>query len=316
MTDLTNIANFFPSSFLNNPNRPLGLGEEFSLCESGNMVFHWADFFETCDVIKTRMVEDEMLKLDFESRERGLQKLADIPVWIKTSSKVHQSNMYEIYEKFIMNQAQFIGGIDPFGPQDISFISGTGPFKNMAIAECFNQATYKDFVLVNLLKGKLPRRDFRIRLKSKVLMEHGDDLQGATLINLEQLTTSGLLLSLDSDSFLRTPSFRGRVRLILDTKCLSDSIGKGLSELSSHLSQYAFNLLYSSKKEDGIELNMSDVHVESSFDFLKNKKVYLFISYHTLKKSSPESARVLEEFVGYSKTLARDHYGLQVSRSA
>jgi hypothetical protein len=224
--------------------------------------------------------------------------------------------MFEIYEKFIMTQSHFIADLDPFGPQEISFISGTGPFKNMAIAECFNQATYKDFVLVHLLRGKLPRRDFRIRLKSKILIEHGNDFQSASLINLEQMTAKGLLLSMDSDVFLRSQPFNGRVRLILDTNCLSESIGKGLTELSQHLSQYAFNLLYSSKKEDGVEIEMTDVQIQSSFDFLKNKKAYLFISYETLRKSSPRSAKTLEEFVAYSKSLARDHYGLLIAQPA
>lgn len=310
MALLNNITNFFPTSFLSNSSIPQSLGEEFSLCENQTMVFHWADFHETCDVIKSRMELDEDLRRDFESKERGLKKLADIPVWVKTTSKVYQTNMFELYEKFIIDQSQFIGGLDPFGPQQISLMSSTGPFKAMAIAECFNQATYRDFILVNLLRGKLPRRDFRLRLKSRVLLEFGEGLNSATLINLEQITTKGLLMSVDSEKYLKTPALQGRVRLLLDTKCLADSLDKAPAELSDHLSQFAFNLMYSSRKEDGIEFQMGEVKIQSSFDFLKNKKAYLFLPLSVLKENHPESEKAITDFITYSRKLARDHYGL------
>jgi hypothetical protein len=316
MALLNNITNFFPSSFLNSNGLPHSLGEEFSLCENGNMVFHWADFFETCDVIKARMETDPELKADFDSREKGLARLSLIPVWIRTATKVHQTNMFEIYHKFIMDQSHFPGGVDPFGPQNISFISGTGPFKHMALAECFNASTYKDFVLVNLLNGKLAKRDFRIRLKSKILMEYGDQFEKAILIQLEQITTNGLLLSMDSNLLGSVSDIKGHVRLLLDTKCLENSLGKTESELSDHLGQYAFNLMYSSKKEDGIEVSLGDIKVQSSFDFLKNHKAFLFVPYSHLKKDHPAAFKVLTAFVEYSRELVRNHYETVLKQSA
>ncbi len=316
MALLNNITNFFPSSFLNSNELPHSLGEEFSLCKNGNMVFHWADFFETCDVIKERMENDSELKADFESRERGLVRLSLIPVWIRTAHKVYQTNMFDIYHKFIMDQSKFPGGVDPFGPQDISFISGTGPFKKLALAECFNSATYKDFVLVNLLQGKLAKRDFRIRVKSKILMEYGDQFEKANLIHLEQITTNGLLLSIDSSLLGTMADVKGRVRLLLDTKCLENSIGKSVEDLSIHLDQFAFNLMYSSRKEDGIEVSLGDINVQSSFDFLKNHKAFLFVPYNHLKKDHPAAFKALNGFVDYSRKLVRNHYVDVLKKSA
>ena len=316
MALLNNITNFFPSSFLSKNVIPSTLGEDLSLCDTGNIIFHWADFHETCDAIKTRMLNDEELRADFETREKGLQKLAQIPVWIRTSNKIFQSNMYEIYEKFILDQSKFIGGLDPFGPLELSLISGTGPFKMMAIAECFNAATYRDFVLVYLLRGKLPRRDFRLRLKSKILMEYGENFSSASLINLEQITTRGLLLSIDAEQLMKTPSMKGQVRLLLDTKCLDEAIGKSMGDLSAHLSQYAFNLMYSSSKEDGIEIPFNDVKIQSSFDFLKNKKAYLFLSSNVLKENNPKAFKSLMNFVDYTRKLAREHYGVDLEEKS
>lgn len=304
---LLTISNLFPASFFSDSNLQQNLGEEFSLCESGNMIFHWADFYETCDAIKSQIETNAQLMDDFKKREAALSRLSLIPVWIRTHTKVHQTTMFEMYERYILNQSHLLG-VDPFGPIEISFISGTGPFKTLAIAECFNASTYKDFVLVYLLKGKLPRRDFRIRLKSKILLEFGQDYQKAHLVQLEQLTTTGVLLSLDSDFYLKEVSRSSQMRLLLDTHVLSEATQKSFAEVQGYLSQYAFNLLYSAKKEDAIFCELSDFSVQSSFDFLKSKKVFLFVSYEKLAEKNPNAITNIKEFMNYSKNLVREHY--------
>lgn len=301
------LTNLFPASFFSDSNLQQTLGEEFSLCDNGNMVFHWADFFETCDAIKSQIETNAQLLDDFKKREAALGRLSLIPVWIRTHAKVHQTTMFDLYEKYILNQSSLLG-VDPFGALDISFISGTGPFKSLAIAECFNNATYKDFVLIYLLKGKLPKRDFRIRLKSKVLFEYGDGFQKAQLVRLEQLTTNGMLLGVDSDFYLKEVSKESQMRILIDTHVLKESADKSLEEVQAYLSQYAFNLLYSSKKEDGLSFELSDASVQSGFDFLKSKKVYLFVSYEKLAKKNPEAVASIRSFMEHSKGLIRNHY--------
>jgi len=305
---LQNITQFFSSSFLNDSPLTKTLGEEFVLSENGNIVFHWADFFETCDLIKSQLENEPELMEDFANRERGLKSLTQIPVWVKTENKIYQSTMFDLYEKYILNQIHLLGGVDPFCPLEISFISGTGPFKAMSIAECFNKTTYRDFILVYLIHGKLPKRDYRIRLKSKILAEYGDQYGQAELINLEQLTMNGMLLSIDSDTYMKKLQDAESLRFLINTKMLSDAKGKSLDELKTHLSQYAFNLLYSSVKTDSIICKHDDFSVQSSFDFAKNKKVFLFISYAKMASSNPESIQDLRGFVTQTKDLVRDHY--------
>lgn len=305
---LQNITQLFSPSFLNDSQLTKTLGEEFVLCDNGVMVFHWADFFETCDYIKSQLENDPILMADFKQRANALERLALIPVWIRTDKKVHQSTMFELYEKYILNQISQIGGIDPFCPLEISFISGTGPYKAMSVAECFNKLTYRDFVLVYLIEGKLPRRDFRIRLKSKILLEYGKSFRNAELVALEQLTTNGMLLSMDADAYMKKVAEEEYVRILLNSKMLADGKGKNLSDLKSHLSQYAFNLLYSSNKEDALTAKLKDFSVQSSFDFSKNKRVFLFISYNKLGELHPASVKVIKDFVTHTKELVKEHY--------
>lgn len=305
---LQNITQLFSPAFLNDSALTKTLGEEFVLCENGNIVFHWADFYETCDMIKTQLEKDPALLQDFKHREHALTRLGLIPVWVRTESKIHQSTMLELYEKFILNQSHLLGGVDPFCPLDISFISGTGPFKSMSIAECFNKSTYRDFVLVYLLQGKLPKRDFRIRLRSKILLEYGQNFGQAELVALEQLTMNGMLLSIDSETYMKKVSEQESVRILVNSKMLQEGKDKNLGDLKNHLSQYAFNLLYSSNKEDSIVCRLKDFSIQSSFDFSKSKKVYLFISYDKLAEVHPYSVKNIRDFVLQTKELVKDHY--------
>ena len=299
---------FFTTTFMSESAQSPSMGEDFSLCDNGNIVFHWADYHETCDSLKNAIELDSDLKEEYRKKEFGLNRLNMIPVWIRTEKKVHQCTMFDLYEKYVLNDLQLSLGLDPFGPIEISFISSTGPFRTMSIAECFNKSTYKDFVMIYLLKGKLPRRDFRIRLKAKVLIEYGPDFSQAGLINIEQLTMNGLLLSLDADFYFKNLSKEHDMNILIDSSGLDIDQSKGLEELKSHLSQYVFNLMYSSRREDAILCDIKDFQIQSSFDFFKNKKVYLFISYSKLSSRSGRHIEIIQNFVSYARELVKAHY--------
>jgi len=305
------LSELFPSSILANASLAQSLGEDFSLCDNGNMVFHWADYFETCNAVKSSFESNPEVLEEFIRKENSLNRLSLIPVWIRTEKKVHQTTMFELYERYILNQMHLSLGVDPFGPIELSFISSTGPFRSMAIAECFNSSTYKDFVMVYLLRDKLPKRDYRVRLKSKVLMEYGQDFSQAGIIGLEQLTMNGLLFSLDSDLFLKEISNHSEFRVLIDSASLSEGWLKNLSELKIYLSQFAFNLMFSSRKEDAVTCLMKDFSIQSSFDFLKNKKVYLFISYEKLSLAN-KNIKNIQKFVEHTRNLIRDHYQAKI----
>jgi hypothetical protein len=305
---LQDISGLFPSSFFMDSPLTKTLGEELKLCDNGSMIFHWSDFHESCDLIKAQLENDPHLMSDFISRESALERLNLIPIWIKTDSKIVHTNMHELYEKYILNQNQLFAGVDPFCPLSISFISGSGPFKSMSISECFNKNTYRDFVLVYLIRNKLPRRDFRIRLKSRVLMEYGLHFEKAELINLEQLTMNGFLFSLDSQTYLKSVAKLEKIRVLIHTPTLKEASSLGFLELKDYLSKFAFNLMYSSQKDDALIINSKDVSVQSSFDFSNNKKIYLYLTYEKMLEDNPEAIQVIKNFILHTRNIVRDHY--------
>lgn len=304
----TKLNQLFSPVFLHNGSVNRSLGEEFQLCENGAMTFHWSDFFETCDQIKDGLENDLELKQDFEKKDKSLQRLNLIPVWVRTQAKVYQTTMYSLYERHILNRSNLMEGLDFFGPHEVSLISGTGPFKMMAVSEFFNKEVYQDFIMVSLIKGLLPKRDFRIRLKAKVLMEYGDNFEKAGLLQLEQLTTQGMLFAIDSDLYAKEVSHSHALRILLDTSTLGEALGKDLPGLQEHLSKHVFNLMYSSRKQDGMEINLADAYASSSFEFLKNNKKYLFVPYKTISSYDPEGIKRILAFVEYTKDVVRTNY--------
>jgi hypothetical protein len=305
---LLSLTNLFSPTFFNDTGIHKSLLEEFSLCENGSVIFHWADFHETCETIKEHLESNAVVMEDFKQREESISRLSLIPVWIRTKKRIHQLTMFDLYEGYLLNQSRLIVDLGPFGPLKLSFISGTGPFKSMAIAECFSHITYRDFVLVYLLKGKLPKRDFRIRLKAKVLIEYGKDFGQARLVQLEQMTASGLLFSVESDFYIQHFSQNKAVRILLDTNALNDAIGKNMTDLRKHFSNHTFNFMYSSRRVDAMDCSVKSFSCQSSFDFLKNKKVYLFITYEKLGKQNSRRVKDLKDFIVYSRDLVRTHY--------
>jgi hypothetical protein len=176
----------------------------------------------------------------------------------------------------------------------------------MSVADCFNNSTYRDFILVYLIKGKLPRRDYRIRLRSKIIMEHGKAYGEAELVSLEQLTSKGILFSMGAEVFQGISREKEDVRFLIDTEILRECLNKDLAELKSHLSPHALNLLYSSRKEDAVNCFVKNFDIQSSFDFGNSKKLFLFIRYEDFK--GLDRMHIIKQFVDHTKSLINDYY--------
>lgn len=284
------------------------LMDDFVLCNSSNMVFHWADYVHTCEKVKNEIFCNGQLMNNFHLKEKAIDRLNFIPIWIKAKNQIIQTNMHQLYEKFILSGTHFYGSLDPFLPIEISFISSSGPFKLVSIAECFNKSTYKDFVMVYLLQDKLPKRDFRIRLKSKILMEYGKSFSNVQLVSLEQMALNGLLLSLDSDFYFRRVQKNNTVRVLIHLDMLYEAQDLNLSELKKCLNRYTFNLMYSSLKEHALEINVKDMSLSFSFDYALTKRIFLFVPYDKMTSPYFKDINVIKSFVMNTQKIICQHF--------
>jgi len=282
--------------------------ETMILCPPSHMVFHWSDSFETCESLKAHMEDNESYRNELKTCEKALDQLKLIPVWIKTPKKIHQTSMYDLYEEHILHQENLFGSLDPFCPYEISFLSGMGPFRRLSITECLSESTHREFILLFLMKGKVKAGDFRLKLKSKILMEYGDQYSRADLIELLQLTTEGIVISMNSDFYTREYSALKSMRLLINSRILLPVKNKNLDEVSAHLSQYAYHLFYSSNKEDSVEFNLSDFIIETHHDFSGQKKIPLFVSFEKISQTNSIGAKILKDFVLQTKRMILSQY--------
>jgi hypothetical protein len=90
---------------ISNASAPLKtLEDSFLFCDNGNMLFHWSDCIDTCNIVRDQLAHDPVLLSDFKKRENSINRLQLIPVWIRTKNKVHQTTMYSLYEKYILDR--------------------------------------------------------------------------------------------------------------------------------------------------------------------------------------------------------------------
>lgn len=307
------ISTYFSSLFTNDFFLSNSIGEDLSLCDNGNILFNWSDYHETCTLVKNRLQTDSLLASEYKKFKQAIMQLNLIPIWIKTDKSVQEFTLFNLYQNFILHRSAFASDLDPFVPIQISFISGSGPYKYMSLTECFNEKTYKDFVIFYIIEEKIPNRDFRIRLRSKVLLSFGLDFTQAELVSIEQLTSKGILVSMDSDIYFNKISHSRDIRLLINYHTLAQALDKDLMDLKSYLSQYIFNFLYSSQKEDFISCSSKDFTVQSSFDFLKSRKIFLFLSYDKLSSPSSDAVVAIRNFVEHARSLVSKHYQVEIS---
>jgi hypothetical protein len=308
---LLTVNDLFSKNIFTEQTMRSGLSEELLLSSNGNMHFHWADFHETCDLIKNRMQQDPALMEEYRKKEASLGRLKLIPVWIRTQHRIIQTTIHSLYEQYLLNQ-QHPTSIDPHTPLDISLLSGSGPYKTMAIAECFNFNTYRDFVLVYLLQGRLSKRDFRVRLNTKVLAEYGKNFAEAQLLMLEQISADGLFFSVDSEVFTERLAHADGMRLLIDSEVLREAVGKDLEGMKSYFSSRPGHLLYSARKGNGVSCRVSDFRVQSSFDFVKTKKVYLFINFKSLGPDSKVLVQDMQTFISHAREVVLEKFSPQL----
>ena len=146
--------------------------------------------------------------------------------------------------------------------------------------------------MVLLLTEKLSRRDFRLRFKTRLLMEQNHSVH---LVNLEQMSPHGILISSEK------PLIEGKINFFLDYHVLAETKGMSLSELKAYISSKSNNFLYSAHTSARISINTKGVKSQSKFDFMTRKLHYYFFSFERFENQ--QAAMALKEFILRSKNL-------------
>ncbi|MBY0516293.1 MAG: hypothetical protein K2P81_05260 [Bacteriovoracaceae bacterium] len=291
-----------------------GLNETLILNQQGPVSFHWSDFKDSCRSYQQKIEVDPVMKAEYESKILELERLQTMPVWIKSEKETTHTTLFNLYQDFILENMWQGKDAHPHAPYDISFISPSGPFKKISITDCFNIQTYQDFVMVFLLQGKLPQRDFRLRVPSKLLAEFGSNMSEVGLIDLQQITSSGLLLKCSSKTFFQSIRPDGQVRLMFKTSPLESANQiKNWTSFKDVVAAWGLNPFYSHNKQEAFLLNCSDFQIASRFDFGVTNEVYLFVSFEHLKNANLVIATKLMNFISSGKDSYKSEIATKVA---
>ena len=262
--------------------------QKIKLCDFGSVSFFWSDSDEFCLNLKKLIECHPEFQDIYQQKIESLEALKKIPVWFKVKSKVIEKNMFELYEDHILGK-----DLLPIHSQvECSFLSSKGPFNKLIISELLNPVMYQEFIMVLLLSDKLNRRQFRLRMNSRLLMEQNHSIH---LVNFEQLSTDGILISSEK------PLVEATLNFFLDYQVLSGTDEMTLDELKNYLSTKAINFLYSAQESARIPINTQGIHAQVKFDCVKNNLYYYFIEFNRFENK--DAVKTLQQFVTHSKDL-------------
>lgn len=280
------------------------LTDQIAFGEHGTVSFHWSDFRDACRLWQTRIAIEPALRQDYEKRLQEMEKLRRLPIWIRSGQTTTQTNLYDLYEGFICDQLWHGEDILPHPLYDISLISPSGPFKQMSVTNCFNLQTYRDFVMVFLLQDKLPRRDFRLRVKSKILAEYGRHFSEACLIELEQISATGLLFKIPGAQFFSHMRDHDQVRVLFKTDFLTAFTP--VADFRKTISEWNGNPFYTHDKSAVFTFNSHDVHTNARFDGDVTKDCFVMVSFAQMATTNAPMVQRLQLFVGTAQKTILD----------
>ncbi|MFA5584509.1 MAG: hypothetical protein WDA09_09875, partial [Bacteriovoracaceae bacterium] len=265
--------------------------QKIKLCELDSVCFHWADSDESCLNILKLIEKNPQLKEEYQKKVNSLNALKEIPIWLKHKRGVIERSMFDLYQDHILGES----ALSVSNRIEVSFLSGHGPFDSIVLSDLFHPVMYQEFVMVLLLTGKLSRRSFRLRFKTRLLLEQNHSVH---LVNLEQMSPHGILLSSEK------PIIEGKINFFLDHTILKETKGMDLSEMRSYLFSKANSFLYSAHSTARISINTKGIKSQIKFDFMKRKLYYYFVNFDRFENH--HAAQTLQEFVSHSKGLIEE----------
>lgn len=260
----------------------------------------WSDFGKACELLRSSLPENEIFSLEMKKKKTALELLRGVPVWLRRPGKVWQTNLFDLYQLYL-NPSSLGEGLNLYQKMDISFLSGTGPFQKMAITECLNPTTHQDFVLLGLMNKSLPQRGFRLRFGVRILLEYAERFEKSALIQLEQMTDRGFLLSLPEDV---QQGLASSMRFYLDTQLLTGLDEHSLRDIEKQFSSYRFNLFYSMKREDSITVSLSGIKGQKGIDYNITGKTFYFVPYEAMEAHDSSRLKVVRDFMTKAQGLA------------
>jgi hypothetical protein len=261
----------------------------------------WSDCQQSILYIQNNHKKDLHLHMSLENLYQRLHALREHHLWVRTKGKVNRYDLFSLYSDALRFKTVTDQKISLHEPVEISWLSSRGPFQLKSIGECFNFGVYDDMAKWLVFNNLIAPRDFRLRLKVKLLGEYTNGYKQNTLVHLKQLSHEGLLLSMPFGQTLDSYP----IRFLMNPKALdlwldSDQRGNAPS-------------LFTLNKDYYLKLDPHEMIGQKSFnDHAKQEQLY-FIPLKKIHAGNPYFYQFCLELIHLSKN--RYHSSLDLKAS-
>jgi hypothetical protein len=250
---------------------------------------HWSNNPYLTNKVKEG-VKSGLMKTQFDQLTKQLNNLKDVPLWLKLEDSILKLSAFDLYHTLCMHfrNGQFEDQL--FNCQEISFVSPTGPFKEITIVDCIHEKTIESFVYKNIIQNNLAQRSFRVFTKGSAKLSFGEFREHDLDISVEQLTDHGVLFSSDNFKLLEVIDDEQFFNIQMTLKNI-----KSYFDDSSQFDEAQSDLFYSNNLTEGFRVNSSHLIKSLKYDSSETGKFFLFCRYKDMQGS--EHGHTLGKFV-------------------
>lgn len=272
------------------------------LTTNQNMSFHWADYSLTCDIYRGLIKNDAKYHQIQNTLVLNMDQLRTVPVWVKTIDGVSTLSLYDIYDSLTTKGKMSRFYVNKENKLVLSFSGPEGPFEILSPSECINKNRYSDFVFTYLLQEKLPTRDFRVRCKGSVLCYYDVCFNKQIKIDVEQITSDGILFSTDDDTLKDKLFYSKEIKFLMNLELFHQNLHKSFNELRNNFSDYEYNLFFTRDSRHSYHVQPKNLYFYHAYDFDQTGKTYFYCHFSNFKGKNNILENIMKEFTDQLRT--------------
>ncbi len=277
-----------------------------AISNNNNMSFHWADYGLTCNIYKDMLRNDNKFQSYHGALLANLEKLKTIPLWIKTLDGISTMSLYDVYDSLVTKGKLSRFYVNSSGKLVMSFHGPRGPFEVLSPADCVNHERYTELVFTHLLDGRIPTRDFRVRCSGKVLCYYEVCFNKVTNLEVEQVTTDGILFSTQDNDLRDKLATSKEIKLLLNLDIFHQTLRQSFNDLRNAFSDYKFNLFFTRDAKHSYHVVPKFLSFYQGHDHDISGTTYIFVHFHHFKGNDDMVENVLKEFTVQLRSQIKD----------
>lgn len=289
-----------PDSFLNYLNVN-DLYTSYKLASNNSLSFHWADASETCQFLQRNIKNRGTKYFEFKKLLEHIHDLKTALVWVRSDSRIVQSNLYEMYHLMINPLQNSKLNFLQHQSCELSLIGPTGPFKTVDLKAWLNREDYLSVVYKSLLSSELPAREFRIRSSGKILCFYGANNVNSCVLHVKQIGLSGLLFSTSELNLYGLLKDCDTLSLQFDVSLFKQFANDDLLNIFHVFGEQQSGLLFSHQESDRVHVPVSTVKSYLAVE-KDTKSHYIFIPYRAFSGEGAMKAQLLRSFTANLKS--------------